>query len=563
MVIGPKWRLGEGYDLLATYPASAVGAIWLVRSRADGTERAIKILRPELTDTAEVVDDFSALLDGVRRLDHPGILVPDETVADGNRVALVMRWLPGEDLRTLLNRQQLLTPASTVLMAADLCDALAAAHAVGIVHGDVKPSNVLLDQDPETGTPRTVMLTDFGMAALAARSGLAALPAEYQAPESGEIRQSRLASAADVYAVGVVLYEALAGRAPFTGAQPDEIAQLHREFSPLRIPALPDELWLLIAACLAKDPGQRPTAADSARLLREIAPTITALPALVSQDTMQIARIPVAPASTSTSFESGLPSVFAPIVLSQAVPAPVEPAADERPEAPYRSPLSGLRGVGLAVLSGAVVVSVALAFLHQPGNSVPTTFTVGSATEPAVTLGIPSSALPSTVMLSPTARASASPTPSPTAKTASAAPSRVPTSPSANGSTASSTAASASAEPSASTPSAVTVAWQCATSQGHFHSISKTACIGLGSDGALYVRGTFVASNGRAINDIRVSLVGFGQYLGTASESCDASSCSITAGPYDPSAGFYQAYAGIDGSSRDEVVSPIIGYAGG
>ena len=177
-MVDPQVWLSNEYAHLARRPAGAGGVVWLVRAHEDGAERAIKILHPELTSAVEAVEEFSALLVAVRRLEHPGILVAEEIVVYGNRVALVMRRMPGEDLSTLLKLRPLPTAASTVLMVADLCDALATAHAAGIVHGDVKPSNVLLEMDRETWVPHSARLTDFGMAALAAGIGATLSPAE-------------------------------------------------------------------------------------------------------------------------------------------------------------------------------------------------------------------------------------------------------------------------------------------------------------------------------------------------------------------------------------------------
>jgi serine/threonine-protein kinase len=564
----PQWVFGQGYELLATFPAGAGGAIWLVRSQQDGAERAIKILRPELTSVAAAVDEFRALLDSVRGLAHPGLPVADETVVHGNRVALVMGRMPGEDLRALLDRRGV-TPASTVLVVADLCDALATAHAAGIVHGDVKPSNVLVELDPESAAPRAVRLTDIGIAALAARSGVVVLPAKYQAPET-DAEQQLVTPASDIYAVGAVLYEALAGRPPVTGAHAEEIRWLHRDAQPTRVPALPDQLWLLVAACLAEHPMQRPTASELAELLREIAPTIVALPALATQDTARIARIPVSPAPKPATPASSEPVVSAVIV-------PIEATWAEQPAVPRRSVFRGPRGITLAVLSGAVAFSAMVAFVHASGGSAPGALTLGSATSPALTFSDPSGGFTSTVTTTLTPAAakkgsiSAAPTPSPDAdsQTASAtsvpSASTVPSSASANGSTAPATAPALSATPSAtaSTPTAgpVTVAWQCATNEVRSASISKTACIGIGSDGALYIRGTSTASNGQTISDIKVSLADNGQYSYTTSESCGTSSCSITGGPYSPAAGTYQALSGIDGSTHNEF-SPSIAYPG-
>ena len=111
-------------------------------------------------------------------------------------------------------------------------------------------------------------------------------------------------------------------------------------------------------------------------------------------------------------------------------------------------------------------------------------------------------------------------------------------------------------------PSKVTVSWQCATNGTQHGAIIKKACIGIGSNNALYVEGIFTVSNGGTIANIKVSVYGNGQLFDTTSESCGASSCSITGGPYEPPAGNYLAYAGIDDSAHNEA-SPGVYYQGG
>jgi serine/threonine-protein kinase len=546
-MVDPQWQLGSEYKLLTRNPAGAGGAVWVVRAHADGAERAVKILRPELTSVAEAVDDFRVLLDSVRQLDHPGILAAEGTVVHENRVAVVMRRVPGEDLSTLLNHRRLLTPAATALIVADLCDALAAAHAAGIVHGDVKPSNVLLEMGRESWVPRTVRLTDFGIAALAGAGGTAVLPAEYQAPEN-DVALERPTPASDVYAVGVILYEALAGRPPFTGSRPEHIARLHREASPPRIPALADQLWLLVTACLSKNPGQRPPAAQLADLLREIAPTIVPRPVLTTEATTRVEWTPVtAPAE--------------PVMLIGAEPAaPAMPALGAMARlakvglhvGPRRSLVSGIRAMALAVFSGVVALAVVLALLRMAGNSPQNTVAVRSTPSQFLVLANPSATFASAESSSPTATkpttSSPSPVTSPPAGGAAPSPTTIPSTPSAAASTTPATVA-------------VSVAWQCTSHKVHPAGIRKTACIGIGSDNGLYIRGVFTVPAGQIISDIRVSLTDGSNIIATTSASCDGSSCSITGGPYDPPAGIYLAYAGIDDSAHN-VVGPVIFYPG-
>lgn len=558
----PQRRLGSEYALLARHPAGAGGVVWLVRAHQDGAERVIKILHPELTSAVEAVEEFSTLLVTVRRLEHPGILVAEEIVVYGNRVALVMRRTPGEDLSTLLKLRPLPTAASTVLMIADLCDALAAAHAAGIVHGDVKPSNVLLEMGRETWVPHSARLTDFGMAALAARTGATLSPAEYQAPEIDPESGRRATPAADVYAVGVVLYEALAGRPPFIGSRPDQIARLHREAHPPRLPTLPNQLWLLIAACLNKDPRGRPTAAELAELLREVAPTLDTLPAPTAEYSARVEQMPDEAAVRAFPLGAGqllgagrLPSASRLSIGAGGTPPVEPPPIEPLPFWSRDAPVRAARNLVLAVLSGLLVVTVALALAHNASYSVTNAAATDSATVQALVLDDPSatfvSAAAPTTTTATTAKA-----PSPTADhtTARAAPpsaSTMPTLPSP------STAPTTASDP----PTTVTVAWQCSTRQARPGGISKKACIGIGTDGELYSRGVFVASDGQIITDVTIALAEDNQFIASAYASCDVSSCSVTSEPYGPPAGYYQVYAGTEDTAH-AAVSPTIYYPG-
>ncbi len=338
-----QWRFAERYDLLGRLGDGAVGSVWLVRDQRSGAEYAIKILLPELTARPEAAGRLRAHLDAVRALKHPNIVSVDEMFAHEGRVALVMRPVPGDDLRVVLGRCGALAPAHATLLTAQLCDALAVAHAAGLAHGAVKPANVLLEPRPGGEGSIRVGLTDFGMAALAADAGVtalkdeigprysAAMPVEYQAPE---IAVGMTASpAADVYAAGVLLYEALSGAAPYLGDFA-AVQRQHREAQPRRIPGLPDPLWLLIANCLAKPPQHRPSALDLASLLRNIAPTVASAPAWAMRDAQDTTLMSAATLSSRISREAppppGSPLPLPPGPDIRAIMSPAGPDAATR-----------------------------------------------------------------------------------------------------------------------------------------------------------------------------------------------------------------------------------------
>lgn len=246
------WRLGGRFDLLGQVGAGASGTVWHAREVSDGTEHAVKLLRSELVTDEAAVTELYATLNTVARLGHPGIVTVDDAVVADGWLTLRSRLVYGESLRMLLARQGSMPSTQLTPLIAQVCDALAAAHAAGIAHGDVHAANVLLASGPD-GFPRTALLTDFGMAALVNRAAA----------------QESATAPADVYAIGTLLYECMAGQAPFNTDPPP-------------IAGITDSLWRTVTACLAEDPRYRPTAAQLAAALRsETAPDATQLLSVV------------------------------------------------------------------------------------------------------------------------------------------------------------------------------------------------------------------------------------------------------------------------------------------
>lgn len=264
-----RWRLGARFDLLGQVGTGASGTVWRGLELADGSEHAVKLLRPEFVADPDAVAGLYATLDAVARLGHPGVVAVDDAAVGEGWFALRSRLLGAQNMRTALARQAAMAPAHAALLIAQLCDTLAAAHAAGLAHGDIHPCNVLLV--PGLGGLAQPVLTDFGMAALinraAARGARAtAPPADYRSPELGTGEAG--SAAADVYAVGALLYQALAGRPPFVAPWAGGLAEKHLREQPTPIPGVSDSLWRLVAAALEKAPRYRPTASQLASALR-------------------------------------------------------------------------------------------------------------------------------------------------------------------------------------------------------------------------------------------------------------------------------------------------------
>nr|WP_202453496.1 serine/threonine-protein kinase [Streptomyces sp. SID4913] len=260
----------------------ATGTVWRARQREEagaeaavtgrpGETVAIKVLKEELANDADVVMRFLRERSVLLRLTHPNIVRTRDLVVEGDLLALVMDLVDGPDLHRYLRDNGPLTPVAASLLTAQIADALAASHADGVVHRDLKPANVLLaDPDGEMHP----MLTDFGIARLADSPGLTrthefvGTPA-YVAPESAEGRPQT--SAVDIYGAGILLYELLTGRPPFAGGTALEVLQRHLSEEPRRPSTVPAPLWTVVERCLSKDPDRRPSAESLARGLRTVA----------------------------------------------------------------------------------------------------------------------------------------------------------------------------------------------------------------------------------------------------------------------------------------------------
>ncbi len=264
-------RLVDGrYEVRSRLARGGMATVYRALDRRLDRTVALKVMHPHLAESSDFVARFRREARSAARLNHPGIVaIYDQGHADDTSY-LTMELIGGHNLRTELRRAGALPLGRALEVADGVLDALACAHRAGVVHRDVKPENVLLEPD---GRPK---VTDFGLAravteATAASTGTVLGTVAYLAPE---IVTSGTADArADVYAVGIVLFELVTGTQPFVADQPIRVAFQHvNDGVPLpssRVDWLPAEVDELIAALTARDPDDRPGDADAAlRLLR-------------------------------------------------------------------------------------------------------------------------------------------------------------------------------------------------------------------------------------------------------------------------------------------------------
>jgi serine/threonine protein kinase, bacterial len=244
-----------------------MGVVWRGHDRTTGAVYAIKVLQTEYAADPVAVGRFVRERTALVAFRHPNVVTVHDMIVEGDQLALVMDLVAGGDLDGLRKaRGGRLAPAEAAALAAQIGDGLAAAHAAGIVHRDVKPANALLNNDH-------VLLADFGIALVAGQprvtsEGQVLGTATYMAPEV--ISGQEPGPAADVYALGITLYELLAGQPPFTG-NTAAVLHAHGTAAPPYAPGLPNALWEIISGCLAKDPASRPPTTTVAAALRAFA----------------------------------------------------------------------------------------------------------------------------------------------------------------------------------------------------------------------------------------------------------------------------------------------------
>ena len=220
-----------GYVVEELVGRGGMGEVYRARDQRLDRPVALKLLAPRLADDEGFRERLLRESRLAASLDHPNVVPIYETGEADGRLFIAMRYVEGTDLKALLRREGALSPERTVALAGQVADALDAAHARGLVHRDVKPSNVLID---EQGGREHCYLADFGLTQSVSDRG----PAdgqlmgtlEYVAPE--QIRGDAVDGRADVYALGCLLFEALTGTLPFTGASDVALIYSHLEEEP-------------------------------------------------------------------------------------------------------------------------------------------------------------------------------------------------------------------------------------------------------------------------------------------------------------------------------------------
>jgi serine/threonine-protein kinase len=408
----PGLLLSRRYRLRSRIAVGGMGEVWAADDVRLQRVVALKILRPELTGDPEFVDRFRTEARITASLNHPGIA----SVYDygevtggagpylGGTAYLVMELIAGESLSAVLARMRRLSPGRTLDVLDQTGRALQAAHSRSLVHRDIKPGNLLI-------TPAgQVKVTDFGIAKVAhqapvTRTGMVMGTAQYISPE--QARGQEAVPASDVYSLGIVAYECLAGHLPFPNENSVAMALAHVRDAPRPLPSdVPPVVASLVMRMLAKDPAARYP--DGGSLAREVAalrgsagPTAGSRPPSVAgtPPSRPVARPAgqVAHSSGRAAHASGQPArpspqripasaprTPRPTRVQQVQPAPVptggRSVATATPPRAAPAPYPAVsrppgRRTGLSVLLALLVLLVAAAVLlvlHQVFGALPT-----------------------------------------------------------------------------------------------------------------------------------------------------------------------------------------------
>lgn len=276
---------GGRYRLISRIAIGGMGEVWQAKDEVILRDVAIKILKPEYLGDPGFLERFRTEARHAARVNHDGIANVFDYGEDSGSAFLVMELVPGDSLAKILERDKSLAVDRVLDIVAQTARALYAAHEEGMVHRDVKPGNLLITPDGH------VKITDFGIARVADQVSLTATgqvmgTVQYLAPEQATGKPA--SPATDIYSLGIVAYEALAGKRPFTGDSQMAIAMAQINEAPPALPSNIDQrVQNLIMSCLAKKPNQRPESAlalaERAESLMSYSPTRAVTTKVITQ----------------------------------------------------------------------------------------------------------------------------------------------------------------------------------------------------------------------------------------------------------------------------------------
>jgi tRNA A-37 threonylcarbamoyl transferase component Bud32 len=384
---------GGRYELESRIAIGGMGEVWNATDLVIGRTVAIKILKDEYLGDPNFLERFRSEARHAALVNHEGIAnVFDYGEEDGSAF-LVMELVPGEALSTMLEREHVLSTDTVLDITAQTALALQAAHAAGLVHRDIKPGNLLITPDGR------VKITDFGIARIADQVPLTATgqvmgTVQYLSPEQASGHPA--SPTTDIYSLGIVAYECLAGKRPFTGESQVAIAMAQINEAP---PALPvtvaEPVRNLVLSMIAKNPADRPASAAhvsrAAQALRRgdtAAAAAAAVPAIADGSALTGATMVMGAGGDATTQLLGATQV-----TTTTAEVPVTDGDKKKKRSAWTWPLIALIAILAIVLAGTVIALVGQ----------------GEEASPPAT-----SSTPTPVVTTPEATPTATPTPTPT-----------------------------------------------------------------------------------------------------------------------------------------------------
>ena len=362
---------GGRYQLASRIAIGGMGEVWQATDLVIGRTVAIKILKDEYLGDPGFLERFRAEARHAALVNHEGIAnVFDYGEEDGSAY-LVMELVPGEALSTILERERVLPTDKVLDIVAQTASALQAAHMAGLVHRDIKPGNLLITPEGR------VKITDFGIARIADQVPLTATgqvmgTVQYLSPEQASGHPA--SPTTDIYSLGIVAYEALAGRRPFTGESQVAIAMAQINEAPPELPVtIAEPVRNLVYACIAKRPEDRPSSsahlARAAQALRrgDVAGAVAAVPGIAGDDPF-------------TTFTTPIGTSAATRLLPAGGTAGVLPAAEEAPTTRRRNPWTWPLIAIVALLAVALIAIVIVLLVRPTGTGTPTPSDTPSST---------------------------------------------------------------------------------------------------------------------------------------------------------------------------------------
>jgi serine/threonine protein kinase len=349
----PGDRIAHKLELVRRLAEGGMGSLWVARNLSTHAEVAIKVLLPQRSDDAHATERFRHEAEVGAKLAHRNVTrVFDLLVDEGGALVLVMELLHGRTLEAAYKEKGTLSCVEAVELLVPLLGALQHAHDHGVIHRDVKPSNIFLDVDPDGHT--TPKLLDFGIAKAEGSSSLthtgeALGSPKYMSPE--QVRASKqLDARSDLFSIGVVLYEIITGENPFDAPSPSAALARVLEVEVDPDPRIEPRLWLEIQRALSKQAYERHASA------KELAEALCRAVGLTAPESLR------RPGPAAPSPASATPS---------SVPAPATTSA--RPTAePHPAPSRGrstARTMALAAAGAALVLVLAFVFFGRSSKS--------------------------------------------------------------------------------------------------------------------------------------------------------------------------------------------------